>query len=94
MAYKTPRSSNVVALLSDAKRRARVLFLADGSICPEREEPVLSLLGDALYEAQEADNARIEAIYALNFGLEEPPTYTHARRRRELVEARGFDGAA
>lgn len=83
MPNRTPITSNVVALLSDAKYRARVLFMTDGHLCEETEAPVLKLMGEALDEAQAADDARIEAIYALNFGLEEPPSLWHARKRRE-----------
>lgn len=91
MPYKTPRTSNVVALISDARYRARVAFMADGHLCEETEVPVLAALRDALYEAQEADNQRIEAVYVLNFGAEEAPSYTHARRRRELEQLRNAD---
>lgn len=83
MAYRTPLTSNVVALLSDAKYRARVLFMADGHLCEDTEAPVLRLMREALDEAQAADDARIEAIYALNFGLEEAPSAWHARKRGE-----------
>lgn len=94
MANKTALAANVVALLSDAVMRLRIVFMQDGRICPDTEAPVLRLVTDALNEAQEADNARIEAIYALNHGLKRPPTEWHARKRREQSRTADFNKAA
>lgn len=91
MSNHTPRTSNVVALLSEAMYRTRVLFMANGYVDPETEEPVLRLIGSALYEAQVADDARVEAIYVLNNGLDEPPSAWHARKRRERELTRNDD---
>ncbi len=94
MPNKTPIAANVVSMLSDAVMRLRIVFMEDGRICPETEAPVLRLVTDALNEAQSADDARIEAIYALNFGLEEPPTKWHARKRREHDRTAEFNDIA
>jgi hypothetical protein len=80
MANPTPLTANIVALLSDARYRARVLYMAHNDV-DEQVAPILQLLDLALVDAQELDEERLEAIYKLNTG--KGPTDWHARKRRE-----------
>lgn len=78
-----PRTSRVVAMLGDARRRLRIQFLSDGVI-DAGERQVLRETTAALIEARWADQSRKEAIQALNFGLNEPPSYHESRQRKDL----------
>lgn len=93
MPYRTPTTSTVVERLMDAQMAIRDAFRRDGAIC-ETEQRALDALRAALRLAERADHQRVEAIYALNFGLEEPPSQWHKRKRREMDERHGDDEAA
>ncbi len=85
LANRRPLTALLTERLVDVQVIARRIAGADGVICPD-ERRLLTCLRDATGMAEDADAARIEAIYALNVGLEEPPSAWHARKRRERAE--------
>lgn len=85
MANKTPLTARLSMSLMTVQMIVRREFQSDGRIT-DGERDALTHLAQATLDAEAVDNARIEAIYALNFGLEEPPSAWHARKRRELEQ--------
>lgn len=79
-----PLTAKVVERLVDVQVLLYRAVTADGVICPA-ERRVIRALREATDKAERADQARIEAIYALNNGLPDPPSAWHARKRRELT---------
>lgn len=91
MAYPSPDTARVVALISDAHRRARVAFLADNDQIDAHEQPVLDALDEASYWAQEADDGRKAALALLNVN---EITAWHRRQWRERQRGVEPDAAA
>ncbi|MDW8060017.1 MAG: hypothetical protein RMK01_08080 [Thermomicrobium sp.] len=85
MAPRTPKLTQISDLAGCVWRDALALAREDQRITPH-ERKFLTELHDLISGVRWWDQARIEAIYALEHGLPTPPSQWHARRRRELDE--------
>lgn len=86
MAPKTPRTERVVALVGDARRRLRIVFLADGRIDPV-ERQILREMDCASIESRWADQDRKERHYIEDYGFDHAaPSYHHVRLRRAIED--------